>query len=77
MKSKQHATSMASMQGMMDRDVQISSNSNKYMHKHQEALKADGEPANYTTISSLTGLGGTDKQCNRVSLATTAWQPGC
>ena len=70
---------MASMQGMMDWDVQISSNSNKYIHKQQEALKADGEPANYTTISSLTGLGGrgTDKQCNHVSLATTAWQQGC
>ena len=69
---------MACMQGMMDRDVQISSNSNKYIHKQQEALKADGEPANYTTISSLTGLGGgTDKQCNHVSLVTTAWQPGC
>ena len=77
MKSKQHATSMASMQGMMDWDVQISSNSNKYIYKQQEALKADGEPANYTTISSLTGLGGIYKQCNHVSLATTAWQPGC
>ena len=76
MKSKQHATSMASMQGMMDWDVQISSNSNKYIYKQQEILKVDGEPANYTTINII-GLGGTDKQCNHVSLSTTAWQPGC
>ena len=61
MKSKQHATSMASKQGIMDWDVQISSNSNKYIYKQQKALKADGESANYTTISSLTGLRGTDK----------------
>ena len=36
MKSKQHATSMANMQGMMDWDVRISSNGNKYIYKQQD-----------------------------------------